>query len=327
MKRREFIGLLGGAVAVGPLAARAQQSALPVVGFANGQSPSAFAYLVAAFREGLSQNGYVEGQSVAIEYRWAEGEESRMPALIEELVRRPVNVLAIAGSGRAPFLAKDFSSKLPVVASDGDDPVRQGLVASLNRPGGNFAVVMVYTTQLEGKRLEILHKLLPQAALIGVVIDPSFTGTALQVDDLHAAAAAQNLQIRILKASSEPELETAFADLAKSGVSAAAVVGSPFFNGHRSQLVALSARYSLPSMFELRQFAEAGGLLSYGPSIEEVYRQLGVYAGRILKGEKPGDLPVVQPSKFDLVINLKTAKALGIEIPPTLLALADQVIE
>jgi putative ABC transport system substrate-binding protein len=216
MQRRTFITLLGGAMTVGPLRARAQQSAMPVVGFANGQSPSTFAYLVAAFREGLSQSGYVEGQSVAIEYRWAEGQESRMPALIEELVHKPVDVLAIAGSGRAPFLAKEFSSNLPVVAADGDDPVRQGLVASLNRPGGNFTIVMVYTSELEGKRLEILHKLLPQASLIGVIVDPSFTGTALQMDDLHAAAAAQHLQIRIfLKASSEPELDAAFADLAQ----------------------------------------------------------------------------------------------------------------
>jgi putative tryptophan/tyrosine transport system substrate-binding protein len=327
MQRREFIGLLGGAMAIGPLTARAQQSALPVVGFANGQSPPAFAFLVAAFREGLSQNGYVEGKTVAIEYRWAEGQDSRMPALIDELVRRPVNVLAIGGSGRAPFLAKEFSSSVPAVATDGDNPVRQGLVASLNRPGGNFAVAMVYSTELEGKRLEILHKLLPQAALIGVLVDPSFTGTAAQVVDLHAAAAAQHLQIRIFNASTEPELDTAFADLVKAGVGAVAIVGSAFFNGRRNQLAELSAHYSLPSMHEIRQFAEAGGLLSYGPSIEEVYRQLGVYAGRILKGDKPGDLPVVQPSKFDLVINLKSAKTLGIEIPPTLLALADQVIE
>jgi putative ABC transport system substrate-binding protein len=326
MKRREFIGLLGGAVAVGPLAAQGQQPSMPVVGFANGQSPSVFAYL-AAFREGLSQNGYVEGQSVAIEYRWAEGQESRMPALINELVRKPVDVLVLGGSGQVPFEAKRVSSKVPVVTPDGDDPVRQGLVASLNRPGGNFAVVMVYTTELEGKRLEILHKLLPQAQAFGVLVAPSFAGIEQQVENLNAAAAAQHLQIRIINASSAPELEAAFADMAKAGVGAVAIAGGPFFNGYRSQLVSLSARYSLPSMFETRQFAEAGGLISYGPSLDEVYRQLGVYAGRILKGEKPGDLPVVQPSKFDLVINLKTAKALGIEIPPTLLALADQVIE
>jgi putative ABC transport system substrate-binding protein len=300
---------------------------MPVVGFANGQSPTAFAYLVAAFREGLSQNGYVEGQSVTIEYRWAEGQESKMPALIDELVRKPVDVLALGGTGQAPFYAKRLSSTVPVVTPDGDDPVRQGLVASLNRPGGNFAVVMVYTTELEGKRLEILHKLLPQAQSFGVLVDPSFEGTALQVKDLTAAAAAQHLQIRFFNASAAPELEGAFADMVKARINAVAAVGNPFFNGHRSQLIALLARYSLPLMFEIRQFAEEGGLISYGPSIDEVYRQLGVYAGRILKGEKPGDLPVVQPSKFDLVINLKTAKTLGIEIPPTLLALADKVIE
>jgi len=327
IRRRQFISALGGAAAAWPIAARALQPAMPIVGFANGQSPSALAHLVAAFREGLGQNGYVEGQNVTIEYRWAEGQESRMPALVDELVRKPVNVLVIGGSGRGPFLAKDFSSSVPVVVADGGDPVRQGLISSLNRPGGNVTFVMVYTTTLEAKRLEILHKLLPQAALIGVLVDPASLLADVQVRELQAAAAAQQLQIRIFKASSEPELEAAFADMAKAGIGAVALCGNPFFNGHRSQLVALSARYSLPSMIEFRQFAEAGGLLTYGPSIEDVYRQLGVYAGRILKGDKPGDLPVLQPSKFDLVINLKTAKTLGIEIPPTLLALADQVIE
>jgi putative tryptophan/tyrosine transport system substrate-binding protein len=327
MQRREFIGLLGGAMAVGPLTARAQQSAMPVVGFANGQSPSAFAYLVAAFREGLSQNGYVEGQSVAIESRWAEGQESRMPALIDELVRRPVDVMAISGSGQGTLAAKGIPSSVPVVVTDGGDPVRQGLVASLNRPGGNLTVVLVYSTTLEAKRLEILHKLLPRAELIGVLVDPTFPPTKEQVEELQTAAAAQHIQIRIFNASTEPELDTAFADLTKAGVGAVALVANAFYNSKRNRLAELSARYSLPSMFEIRQFAEAGGLLSYGPSIDQVYRQLGIYAGRILKGEKPGDLPVVQPSKFDLVIKLKTAKTLGIEIPPTLLALADQVIE
>ena len=218
-----------------PLAARAQQPAMPVVGFANGQSPSAFAYLVAAFREGLSQNGYVEGQSVAIEYRWAEGQESRMPALIDELVRRPVDVLAIGGSGQGTLAAKTFSSSVPIVATDGDDPVRQGLVDSLNRPGGNLTVVLVYTTALEAKRLEILHKLLPHAALFGVVVDPTLPFSKVQVEELHAAAAAQGLQIHIFDASSESELESAFAALARAGVGAVAVVGNPFFNSKRRQ--------------------------------------------------------------------------------------------
>jgi putative tryptophan/tyrosine transport system substrate-binding protein len=250
-----------------------------------------------------------------------------MPALIDELVRKPVDVLVLGGSGQVPFEAKRVSSKVPVVTPDGDDPVRQGLVASLNRPGGTFAIVMTYTAELEAKRLEILHKLLPQAQAFAVLVAPSFAGIEQQVENLNAAAATQHLQIRIFNASSAPELEAAFEDMAKAGVRAVAIAGGPFFNGYRSQLVALSARYSLPSMFETRQFAEGGGLISYGPSLDEVYRQLGVYAGRILRGEKPGDLPVVQPSKFDLVINLKTAKTLGIEIPPTLLALADEVIE
>lgn len=327
MKRREFIVLTCTAIIAQPQAAPARQIAMPVVGFANGQSPSAFAYLVAAFRDGLRVNGYVEGQNVTIEYQWAEGQEGRMLALIDKLVRRPVDVLVIGGSGQATLDAKNISTSVPIVVTDGDDPVRQGLVTSLNRPGGNLTVVMVYSTTLEAKRLEILHKLLPRATLIGALVDPTFPGTPRQVEELHSAAAAQDLQIRILKASSESELDSSFAELVKAGVNAIALVGNPLFNAKRDQLIALSAHYALPSMSEIRQFAEAGGLLSYGPSIDEVYRQLGVYAGRILKGESPGDLPVVQPSKFELVINLKTAKALGIEIPPTLLALADEVIE
>jgi putative tryptophan/tyrosine transport system substrate-binding protein len=327
MRRREFISLIGGAAAAWPLAARAQGSALPVVGFANGQSPSAFGYLVAALREGLGRSGYVDGKNVAIEYRWAEGQESRMPALIGELIHRPVDVLVIGGSGQGTLAAKSASSSVPVVVSDGDDPVRQGLVASLSHPGGNLTIVMVYSTTLEAKRLEILHQLLPKAGLIGVLVDPTFPPTTMQVMELKTAAAAQGLQIRVFNASSEPELRAAFADLAKAGVGAVALAGNPFFNSKRGELVELSDHYAMPSMFEIRQFAESGGLISYGPSIAEVYRQLGVYAGRILKGDKPGDLPVIQPSKFDLVINLKTAKALGLTIPPTLLAIADEVIE
>jgi putative tryptophan/tyrosine transport system substrate-binding protein len=296
-------------------------------GLCQWSIPIHFCALRRAFREGLSQVGYVEGQNVSIEYRWAEGQEIRMPVLIAELVHRRVDVLAIGGSSQGTLAAKTFSSSVPIVATDGDDPVRQGLVASLNRPGGNLTVVMVYSTTLEAKRLEILHKLLPHAALIGVVVDHTSALTKVQVEELHAAAAAQGLQIQIFDASSESELESTFAALARAGVGAVALVGNPFFNSRRDKLVALSAQFALPSMFEVRQFAEAGGLISYGPSITEAYRQLGMYAGRILKGEKPGDLPVVQPSKFDLVINLKTAKALGIEIPSTLLALADDVVE
>ena len=325
--RRHFISALGGATVAWPLAARARQPAMPVVGFANGQSSSTLAHLVAAFRQGLGEIGYVEGQNVAIEYRWADGQESRMPALIDELVRRPVDVLAIGGSGQATLVAKTFSLSVPIVVAVGDDPVRQGLVASLNRPGGNLTAVWVYTTTLEAKRLEILHELLPHAALIGVVVDPTVPFAKVQVEELHAAAAAQGLQIQIFDASSESELESVFAALARAGVGAVALVGNPFFSSKRDELVALSAQYALPSMFELRQFAEAGGLISYGPSIREVYRQLGIYAGRILKGDRAGDLPVVQPTKFDFVINLKTAKALGLTVPTALLATADEVIE
>jgi putative tryptophan/tyrosine transport system substrate-binding protein len=326
VKRRKFITLLGGAAAW-PLAARAQAPKMPVIGFVNGQRPREFAHLVTAFHQGLGETGYVEGQNVAIEYRWAEGQETRISNLIEDLVRLPVAVVVITGSGQGPLAAKAVRSTVPMVVAVGIDPVKSGLVASLNRPGGHITAVSVFTTTMEAKRLDLLHQAFPRAELIGVLVDPTYAGTEVQLAELQAAAAARAFPIVIFNASTESELETAFVKLSEARVSAVTLVGNPFFNAKRSLLVALSARHAMPSMFEVRQFAEAGGLMSYGPSISEVYRQIGVYAGRILKGEKPGDLPVMQPTRFDFVINLKTAKTLGLEFPPTLLALADEVIE
>jgi putative ABC transport system substrate-binding protein len=327
MRRRDFITLLGGAAVAWPISARAQQAARPVIGFVNGQSPTAFARYVEAFRQGLSGTGYAEGQNVAIEYAWAEGQDNRMPALVDDMVSRHVTVLVISGSGRGPLAAKTTPATLPVVVAMGADPVELGVVASLNRPGGHVTGTMALTSTMEAKRLDLLHQLLPKAELIAAVVDPSFPGLAQQVAGLQSAAAARGLHINIYQASTETELDTVFAALGDAKANAVLLVGNPFFNSRREQLVGLSVRYAIPSMFEVRQFAEVGGLISYGPSIADIYKQLGVYAGRILKGENAGDLPVVQPSKFDLVINLKTAKALGIDIPPTLLALADDVIE
>jgi len=327
MRRRDFITLLGGASMAWPLAARAQQAAMPVIGFVNGQSPTAFARYVEAFRQGLSETGYTEGQNVAIEYAWAEGQDNQMLALVDDMVRRRVTVLVISGSGRGPLAAKTTPATLPVVAAMGSDPVELGVVASLNRPGGHITGTMALTSTMEAKRLDLLHQLLPKAELIAAVVDPTFPGLAQQVTGLQTAAEARGLHINIYQASTETELDTAFTALSDAKSNAVLLVGNPFFNSRRGQLVALSARYAIPSMFEVRQFAEAGGLVSYGPSIADIYRQLGVYAGRILKGENAGDLPVVQPTRFDFVINIKTARTLGVEIPPTLLALADEVIE
>jgi putative ABC transport system substrate-binding protein len=326
LKRREFVTLLGGG-AIWPITARAQAPKIPVIGFVNGQRRLEFAHLLIAFHQGLGETGYVEGQNVAIAYRWAEGDETRISSLIEDVVRLPVAVVVITGSGQGPLVAKAVQSAVPMIVGVGIDPVKSGLVASLNRPGGHITAVSAFTTTMEAKRLDLLHQAFPRAELIGVLVDPTFPGTEVQLAELQAAAAARGFHILVLNASTESELEIAFVRLTEARTFAVIVVGNPFFNAKRSLLVALSSRHAMPSMFEVRQFTEAGGLMSYGPSISENYRQIGVYAGRILKGEKPGDLPVMQPTRFDFVINLKTAKTLGLEFPPTLLALADDVIE
>jgi putative ABC transport system substrate-binding protein len=326
MRRRDLLFAISG-FAAEPVTAFAQQLAIPVIGFVNGQKESEFAHLVRAFRQGLGEIGYREGDNVVVEYRWAEGQDERMARLIDEMVRRQVSVLVISGSGRGPNAAKTTPPNIPVVVTTGSDPVKYGLVSSINRPGGHVTAVSVFTTTIEAKRLDLLHQFFPNARLIGALVDPTFAGADVQIEVLQSAADSRGFPIHILKASTEQDLDAAFAALHNEGASAVAVVGNPFFNGKRTLLVTLSNRYAMPSLFEARQFAEEGGLASYGPSVPEVYRQVGVYAGRILKGERAGELPVVLPTKIEFIINLKTAKALGVGIPPTLLALADEVIE
>ena len=325
MRRREFITLLGGAAAAWPLATLAQQPAMPVVGFLNAQSPDTFAHLVEAFRLGLSEKGYVEGRNVTIEYRWARGDLDRLPSLASDLVNSRVAVLVATGG--ADRFGKGATATIPIVFTTGGEPVRAGLVASFNRPGGNATGVSVFTTTLEPKRIELLRELVPNAALIGVFLDPSFAGADIQLREVEVAARALGQQIRVLNVSTDTEIETAFATITEARANALAVVGNPFLNSRRNQLVALAARYSIPAIYELREFVAAGGLMSYGPSVTDVYRQVGVYTGRILQGEKPADLPVLQPTKFELFINLKTAKTLGLSVPLTLQVAADELIE
>jgi putative tryptophan/tyrosine transport system substrate-binding protein len=308
-----------------PVAARAQQPAMPVIGFLNGQSPGAFVHLAAAFHLGLNQAGYVEGRNVAIEYRWAAGRIDTLPNLAAELVRHSVDV--IVATGGAHLAAKAATATIPIVFTSGDDPIKEGLVSSFNRPGGNATGATVLSATLEAKRLTLLLELIPKATLIAALVDPTFSSAKLQLTELEAAAHAIGRQVHILNASTENEIETAFASISKMHADALLVSSNPFFNGRRNQIMALAARHAVPTMSELREFAESGALMSYGPSITDIYRQVGVYTGRILKGEKPDDLPVVQPSKFELVINMRTAKALGIEVPISMQMLADEVIE
>ena len=325
IRRREFIFTLGGAAAAWPLAAGAQQAAMPVIGFLRSTSSADSGHLVAAFRLGLKEAGFVEGQNVAVEYRWADNQLDRLPALVTELLRRPVTM--IVGNTPSALAAKAATSTVPIVFAAGGDPVIDGLVASLNRPGGNVTGVSFISVELGAKQLGLLRELRPGAARIALLADPDFPTTERFVSDVRAAASAMGQQIEVVYVSSDREIETAFTTLVQRGAAALLVGSGGFVYSRRERIVALAARYAVAAIYPWREAIKIGGLVSYGTSIPDAYRQAGVYAGRILKGEKPADLPVSQPTKFELVINLTTARGLGLQIPDKVLAIADEVIE
>ena len=328
MKRREFITLLGGAAAAWPLAAHAQQAAMPVIGLLDSRSPDALTDRLRGFRQGLKETGYVEGENVAIEYRWAENQFDRLPVLAGELVRRRVAVIATSGGLPVAIAAKAATTTVPIVFTVGEDPVRLGLVASLARPGGNLTGINFVVGELTAKRLELLRALVPTAMRIAVFVNPTHaTNTATALRDVEPAARAMSLQIQVHNASTSHEIDAAFATIVRERPDALFVGNDAFFNARRVQLVLLAGRHGVPAIYSDREYAEAGGLMTYGSNIVDVYRQIGVYAGRILKGVKPADLPVVQSSKFELVINAQTARMLGLTVPDKLLVAADEVIE
>ena len=327
MRRRELIPLLGGAMITWPLAARAQQVAMPVIGYLIGPSPGPSAPGLAAFHKGLSETGYVEGQNLTIEYRWADGHYDRLPALADELVRRKVDVIVTRGGTTATRAAKNATSTIPIVFEIGSDPVADGLVASLARPRGNLTGVSLLVVELMSKRVELLRELVPQAGVIALLVNPNNVNIERVIRDVQEAARAKGMQLHILLSSSEGEIDAAFESLGQRQARALLVATDPFIDSQRDRLVALAERNAVPAVYGFREYVTAGGLISYGPSLMDVFRQQGIYTGKILKGAKPSDLPIVQPTTFELVINLKTAKALGLTIPLSMLAQADEVIE
>jgi putative tryptophan/tyrosine transport system substrate-binding protein len=327
MRRREFIAFVGGTVATWPLAARAQQPATPVIGFLSSRSPEDSTHLMPAFAAGLADGGYVEGQNLAIEFRWARGRYDLLPAMASELVSRRVVVLTTAGGEPSALAAKRATSTIPIVFGVGGDPVRLGLVESFSRPGGNATGVTLLTNLMEPKRLGLLREVVPGVPLIGVLLNPNFAQAPVQLRQIEEAARSLGQRIYVANVSTDTDLQAAFAAFTSEGVGALLVAADPFFDTRREQIVGLAARHRLPAIYQFREYAVAGGLLSYGVSITDAYRQYGVYTARILKGAKPADLPVLQPTKFETVINLKTAKALGVKISDNVLSLADEVIE
>ena len=327
MRRRNFIGLLSGAALAWPLAARAQRAPnRPIIGFLNSGLPGGYAPFAAAFRQGLAEAGFVEGQNLVIEYRWAEGQYDRLPMMAADLARRQVNLIA-ATSTPAALAAKAATSVIPIVFTVALDPVAAGLVVSLNRPGGNATGVSNYLSDLGAKRLELLHEVVPKTTVIGMLVNPNYPDAEVQRKDAAEAAHKLGLELHVVNVSTEGDFNSAFANLVQSTAGALLVGTDTFFLSRRDQLVLLAARHAIPAMYFLREFASAGGLMSYAANLHDGYRQAGIYTGRILNGAKPADLPVVQPTKFDLVVNINTAKVLGLEIPARLLALADEVIE
>jgi putative tryptophan/tyrosine transport system substrate-binding protein len=326
MRRRDFIKFVAGSAAVWPLAADGQQPALPVIGFVNGASPVGYAPYVTAFHQGLKEAGYVEGQNATIEYRWAEGHYDRLPALVADLIQRKVTVIA-ATSSPAARAAKAATSTVPIVFTTADDPIKLGLVASLNRPGGNATGVCSVLVELGSKQLGLLRELAPGTTAIAVLANPHFPGTERQLRDVEVAARVLGLQLIVLRASTDREIETAFATMVREGGVALLVGVDPSFLERRDHIVALAARYALPAIYPVREFAVAGGLMSYGSDFADSYRQAGIYTGRIVRGEKPADLPVQRSTKFQFVINFKTAKTLGLSVPNSMQLLADEVIE
>jgi len=327
MRRREFITLVGGAAAAWPLVARAQQPAMPVIGFLSGTSSKGYAPYLAAFREGLREGGFVEGQNVTIEYRWADDHYERLPELAADLVTRRVALIAAAGGSPAALAAKSATTTIPIVFQIGVDPVKAGLVSSLNQPGGNITGFANLALEVGPKRLELLHRLVPNATNIAVLVNPARSNVEAETKDMQSAANKLGLQLNVLYASTERDFDKVFATSVQLRAGGVVISGDPFFNTRSEELAAMAIHYMVPAIYQFHEFAAAGGLVSYGSSIKNTHREAGIYTARILKGEKPADLPVQEPSKVELIINLKTAKALGLEIPPSILTSADEVIE